>query len=450
MKSSLRFQAQALLIALFACLTASAGVIGTSEGIVHYLIGSDTVQTHTMELREAQRGIAHVDAGENIAFVLDNGINVQFTDGSGRRLLVSRGSGYRAFFYPTWSLDGTALAFAGQRSDPRYVDLIVANADGSNATVILTLNAGYFTSLIQSISWSWDHQYLMFNYVYDDNASNDAFVVCTVQRTGQNFVYVNDLFRSYSQYEPVNSSQRYAYVATGNIADANSRLRVSNLNGTNDVVWFTFQGAIAGLTHVSWKSATSIYTIIRNWSQYPNMEVLLRIDKTSGGSTYTVIAQSSTGASLWSPSSSPTRSQFYLSEMTTSTSTLYLTTLGSNGLPTSIVAKGTGFYPNWRQQIPSAVSDTRTPGAKEFRLEQNFPNPFNPLTTIRYAVPATGHVSMIVCNSLGQTVSTLVSETQTHGWHVAYFDGTGLASGVYFVRLETGSHTATRKLVLVK
>jgi hypothetical protein len=449
MRSFIRFSVFLLLMAVSFSSSSGGSARTAGDGIVRYLTGSDTVQAHTMELREVQ-GINHIDAGENIAFVLDNGINVQFTDGTGRRVLVARSTGYRSFFYPAWSLDGTKIAFAGQRVDPRYVDLIVADASGANATVILTLNAGYYTSLIQSISWSWDNQYLMFNYVYDDNLSNVAFLVCTVLRNGQNFVYVNDLLRSYSQYEPVSSSVRYAYVSTGTAFDVNSRLRVSNLNGTNDVVWFTYQGAIAGLTHVSWKNATSVYTVIRNWSQYPNMEVLLRIDKTSGGSTYTVIAQSSAGASLWSPSSSPNRSQFYLSEMTTSTSTLYLTTLGSNGLPTSIVAKGTGFYPNWRQQIPNAVSDGRTQGAEKFRLEQNYPNPFNPSTTIRYSLPHSSSVTLTVYNTLGQQVVQLVNEHQQAGYHDAVFRGDGLGSGVYYYRLQAGDLVQAKKLLLLK
>ena len=442
-----------MVVLLAGYFNASSGIAGEAGKVAqpsHYAVDSKIAMAHTMELREAQQGIAHIDAGENIAFVLDNGINVQFADGTGRRLLITRPTGYRTFLYPSWSLDGTMIAFGGQRTDPRVADLIVANADGTNATVILTLDSGYYTGFVQSISWSWDHQYIMFNYLYDDSQLNTSTVLCTVRRDGQNFVFVQDPIRSYSAYEPVNQSQRYAYVSMGSPFDANTRLRVSNLNGTNDIVWFTVSGAIAGLTHVSWKSSTSIYTVIRNWSQYPNKEVLLRIDKTTGGSTWTVIAESDVGASLWAPSSSPGRNQFYIAELTSSTATLYLTTLGSNGLPTSIDPKGTGLYPNWRQQIPNAVEDPGSSIVGTFALAQNYPNPFNPVTTIGYQCTRAGHVTLKVYDVLGREVSTLVDEVKQPGTYAVHWDASNVAAGAYFYRLQAGDFVAGKKLLLLK
>jgi hypothetical protein len=411
---------------------------------------SEVARAHTEELRDSPNGITHVDAGEDIIFALDNGINVQFANGSGRRLLIARGTGYRAFTYPTWSLDGASIAFSAQRTDSRVVDLVVANADGSSPTVILTLNDGYYNSMIQSISWSWDNQFIMFNYAFDDNQLNSYFLVCTIRRNGQNYTYVQDFLRSYSQYEPVAQSQRYAYLSTGTAFDANTRLRVSNLNGSNDVVWFTFQGAIAGLTHISWKNANSIYTVIRNWSQYPNKEVLLRIDKTSGGSTWTTIVVSSTGASLWSPSSSPSRTQFYISEMTSTTATLYLVTLGSNGLPTSIDAKGTGFFPNWRQQNPNPVRENGPTIATDFRVGQNYPNPFNPSTTIEFSIPRTSHVTITIHDMLGRHACTLLNEVKVGGTHTVSWDAARFPSGVYFYSVRSENMVLTRRMILLK
>ena len=421
------------------------------------LAESETARAHTREIQSDQGGLKRLLTGEEIIFSMDNGVNVQFANGSGRRLLISRGTGYRAFTYPTWSLDGASIAFAAQRTDSRVVDIVVANANGSSPTVILTLNDGYYNSMVQSISWSWDNQFIMFNYAFDDNQLNSYFLVCTIRRNGQNYTYVEDFLRSYSQYEPVTQSQRYAYLSTGTAFDANTRLRVSNLNGSNDVVWFTFQGAIAGLTHVSWKNANSIYTVIRNWSQYPNKEVLLRIDKTSGGSTWTTIVISSTGASLWSPSSSPSRTQFYISEMTSTTATLYLVTLGSNGLPTSIDAKGTGLFPNWRQQNPDPVEENDPAIARDFRLEQNYPNPFNPVTNIEYYCPKPGFVSMKVYDLLGHEMATLVNEVKLPGSYTVQWDArlpggqaSGVASGVYFYRIQAGNFVDTKRLLLLK
>lgn len=417
-----------------------------------YFAESEIAAEHTAELRQAQEGRMLVLAGEDIAFSLDNGINVQFSNGSGRRLLISRGTGYRAFTYPAWSLDGESIAFAAQRNDSRMVDLVVANADGSNPTVILVLNDGYFNSMIQSISWSWDHQFIMFNYAFDDSQLNSYFLVCTIRRNGQNYTYVQDFLRNYSQYEPLTASQRYAYISTGTAFDANTRLRVSNLNGTNDVVWFTFQGAIAGLTHVAWKNANSIYTVIRNWSAYPNREVLLRVDKTTGGSTYTVIVQSDPGGSLWSPTLSPDRTKIYNAEIVNNTSTMWLTTLGANGLPVSVVAKGIGFFPNWRQRIPPPNSTPEDgPGIpKSLVLEQNYPNPFNPSTTIGFQVPERAHVALRVYDMLGKEIATLVDEDMSPGRHAVDWNAAGMSSGVYLCVLHSGARVSSRRMLLLK
>jgi hypothetical protein len=85
-----------------------------------------------------------------------------------------------------------------------------------------------------------------------------------------------------------------------------------------------------------------------------------------------------------------------------------------------------------------------------FRLEQNYPNPFNPTTTIRYALPRRSHVSLTVYTTLGQQVATLVNESQDAGYHDVRFDGSGLASGVYFCRLKAGGYVETKKLLLAR
>ena len=86
----------------------------------------------------------------------------------------------------------------------------------------------------------------------------------------------------------------------------------------------------------------------------------------------------------------------------------------------------------------------------KFVLEQNYPNPFNPLTTIRYGIPQQSRVTLTLFNTLGQLVATLVNENQNAGYHVAKFDGTGLASGVYLYRFQAGEFVQMRKLLLLK
>jgi hypothetical protein len=94
------------------------------------------------------------------------------------------------------------------------------------------------------------------------------------------------------------------------------------------------------------------------------------------------------------------------------------------------------------------VSGVNLPG--EFGLGQNFPNPFNPSTTIRYGLPSRAHVSLTLFNTLGQSVSTLMNGEQGAGYYEVQFNATNLSSGVYFYRIQAGDFIATKRLLLVK
>ncbi len=85
-----------------------------------------------------------------------------------------------------------------------------------------------------------------------------------------------------------------------------------------------------------------------------------------------------------------------------------------------------------------------------YSLEQNFPNPFNPETTIPYMLPERAHVQLSVYDLLGREVATLVNGVMEAGVHSASFNGAQLSSGVYFYRMEAGDYKQTRKLMLMK
>jgi hypothetical protein len=91
------------------------------------------------------------------------------------------------------------------------------------------------------------------------------------------------------------------------------------------------------------------------------------------------------------------------------------------------------------------------PGAPfTYELRQNFPNPFNPSTEIHYSVSGTDHVKLAVYDVLGREVAVLVDEKKPGGTYTIRFDGTSLASGVYFYRLASGSFTRTLPMLLLK
>ena len=443
-----------LCVALAGVVSAQTA-IETSQlqavGITYYDVNSDIARQHTQDLRDDQAGLnIATDFGEEIVFVTNAGINVQFADGSGRRVIIARGSGYSQFWYPAWSLDGTKIAFAATTNDPRVVDLVVANSDGSNPTVILELDAGYYNSYIQSISWHWASEYIMFTYAYNDIDLNSLFVICTIHYSGSNFVVGPGPDRSYCQYEPRNNSQRYAYIAAGRPFYMNSDLRVSNLDGSNDQLWFQYTGAIAGFTHVVWKNQNSLYTIIRNWDQYPNREVLLRIDRINNQTYYTTLIFSEPNASLWTPTLSPNRLQMYMSELIGNNGTMWLTTFNSNGDVVNNVSKGAGMFPNWRQHIPTDIADEEMNLPAATSLAHNYPNPFNARTTIKYTLAADDHVVVEVFDLLGKKVITLQDGHQVAGEHDIVWNAESVASGTYFYRIQTSDKVETHAMTLLK
>ncbi|MEK9136423.1 MAG: T9SS type A sorting domain-containing protein, partial [Bacteroidota bacterium] len=87
---------------------------------------------------------------------------------------------------------------------------------------------------------------------------------------------------------------------------------------------------------------------------------------------------------------------------------------------------------------------------KEFSLNQNYPNPFNPSTAISYQIASPTHVSLKVFDVLGKEVASLVNEVKPAGKYEATWDAGDIASGMYFYRIEAGSFTSVRKMMLLK
>ena len=103
-------------------------------------------------------------------------------------------------------------------------------------------------------------------------------------------------------------------------------------------------------------------------------------------------------------------------------------------------------------EVPTSVEDDAQTdqGGQNFRLDQNFPNPFNPVTTISFTLSERSEVSLTVYNAIGQRIATLVDRQKDAGSHSVTFDATELASGLYLYRIQAADFVKTRKMMLVK
>lgn len=111
-------------------------------------------------------------------------------------------------------------------------------------------------------------------------------------------------------------------------------------------------------------------------------------------------------------------------------------------------------YPSyfaWKLEVTTSVAEHADKGLPEtIELFENYPNPFNPGTTIAFALPRPEHVVLKIYSMLGEEIATLVDEKRAAGIHKAYWQPNNLPSGVYFYRLQAGEFVQTRKLALVR
>jgi hypothetical protein len=87
---------------------------------------------------------------------------------------------------------------------------------------------------------------------------------------------------------------------------------------------------------------------------------------------------------------------------------------------------------------------------EKFALSQNYPNPFNPKTNIEFSIPEPTNVRVVVYNTLGKEVTTLVNKQLTSGKYTVSWDGSDYSSGIYLYKLETDKFSQVKKMLLVK
>lgn len=107
-------------------------------------------------------------------------------------------------------------------------------------------------------------------------------------------------------------------------------------------------------------------------------------------------------------------------------------------------------YATLKYSVLTAIGIPETNIPDVFRLYENYPNPFNPATIIKFDLPVQSITKLSVYDVTGRTVALLVNGPMSAGSHIISFNGAGISSGVYFFKLEAGNFTDIRKMVLVK
>ncbi len=106
----------------------------------------------------------------------------------------------------------------------------------------------------------------------------------------------------------------------------------------------------------------------------------------------------------------------------------------------------------WKFKVDftTGISNTKNVLPDEFQLSQNFPNPFNPATTINFSLPSTQLVKLQVYNILGQLVKTLVNKEMQPGYFKVDFNAANLSSGIYLYKMQAGNYSQVKKMLLIK
>jgi hypothetical protein len=135
---------------------------------------------------------------------------------------------------------------------------------------------------------------------------------------------------------------------------------------------------------------------------------------------------------------------------------------GTNTNPFTLTAPGPGNYTinaghasplRWdSSSVNILITDVgdNSLNPTEFKLYDNYPNPFNPTTIIRYSVPEASLTSIKIYNALGKEVSSLVNEPKSAGTYEVEFNAHNLSSGIYYCTLQAGSLIQTKKMILIK
>jgi len=126
-----------------------------------------------------------------------------------------------------------------------------------------------------------------------------------------------------------------------------------------------------------------------------------------------------------------------------------------NGITYWYKLEDVDFGGNTKLNGPVSATPVERGVSKAFRLYPNYPNPFNPVTTISYDLPEDGYVELVIYNMLGEKVVTLIRSNQAAGSYMLNWDGTNqngelVTSGLYFLKIASGKYLCTNKMIFIR
>ena len=125
-------------------------------------------------------------------------------------------------------------------------------------------------------------------------------------------------------------------------------------------------------------------------------------------------------------------------------------TLSVGGCPFVVATGGDAIFAHFGVDVESVIGVENNSTPVKFKLYDNYPNPFNPATTIKYDLAERTYVMLQIFDNAGRLVETLQNGYQTAGVYEKTFEGKNLSSGIYYYKLSAGNNVETRKMVLVK
>jgi hypothetical protein len=125
--------------------------------------------------------------------------------------------------------------------------------------------------------------------------------------------------------------------------------------------------------------------------------------------------------------------------------------LDGDGRKDLVIGEYSGNFSFYKNLLPiTSVNSGSGIVPQTYSLEQNFPNPFNPVTTIRFSIPTAGIVTLSIHDILGKEIAVLLNDVVERGNHSMRWNASGVPSGVYYYTLRTDQFSTSKKLVLVK